>query len=105
MRQPLCLLSTALAVCGLSLVRAGDQPEHYLKDGKLKDRIEVRQLQGGVAGFTGTYYAIEADGSWSTGPVLPPKEEKGEPKAQGKLTREQLAELAKDLARHELAHL
>jgi hypothetical protein len=89
----------------VSAARARDKPDDYLtKDGQLKDRLEVLELQGGFAGFTGTYYVIEADGSWSTGAVLPGNK-RGEAKAKGKLTAEQLASLAKDLARHELASL
>jgi len=105
MRQSLGLLFAVPAAFGLSLARAGERAGDYLKDGKLKERVEVLQLQGGVAGLTGDYYVIEADGSWSAGPMLPPKGEKGAPKAKGKLTGGQLAQLAKELARYDLAHL
>jgi hypothetical protein len=105
MRWSLYLLSLALCGLGLPVVRAGDKSEDYLKDGKLKERLEVRVTQGGFAGFTGKYYAIEPDGSWNTGLVLPPREKKGEPKSQGKLNAKQLAQLANDLASNDLATL
>ncbi len=88
---------------GASVARADDQADGYLKDGKLKERLEILELQGGVAGYTGTYCMIEPDGTWSTGEVLPRDEKK--PKATGTLTGEQLTQLAKALAKHDLANL
>lgn len=105
MRWSLCLLSLALCGLGLPIVCADDKPEDYLKDGKLKERLEVRVTQGGFAGFTGKYYVIEPDGSWNTGLVLAPEEKKGEPKSKGKLDAKQLAQLASDLASNDLATL
>jgi hypothetical protein len=101
MRLSLCLLVVAV---GLSAARAEEKASDYLKEHKLKERLEVRELQGGFAGFTGTYHAIENDGAWSTGPVLP-MGKLGEAKDKGKLTPEQLALLAKDLAKYELSTL
>jgi hypothetical protein len=97
------VLALLFAVLGLSVLRA-EGPADYLKEHKLKERLEVRELQGGFAGFTGTYTVIEPDGTWNTGPVLP-QDKVGEPKAKGKLTAEQLALLAKDLAKHDLLTL
>lgn len=77
----------------------------YLKDGKLKERLEILELQGGVVGFTGNYYAVEPDGSWSTGSVIPAGEKKREPKATGKLTDNQLDQLAKELLKQDLDNL
>src|SRR5436190_898826 len=106
MRNSLLPLSFILIGSSLSIAPAA-QPTagSYLKDGKLKERIEVRELQGGFAGFTGTYYEIEPDGSWATGPVLPPQSRRGDPTAKGKLTADQLAQLAKEFARLDLANL
>ncbi len=104
MQKWFCLLSIALTVFSLSVVGAGEKAEDYSKDGNLKEQVEVLELQGGVAGFTGNFYTIQADGSWRTGPVLP-RAERGEPKAKGKLTGEQLAQLTKELARYDLANL
>jgi hypothetical protein len=89
----------------LSPTAAVQEPANrYLKEGKLAEEIEVLELRDGIAGFTGTYLAIEPDGSWSLGAVGP-KFAKREPKIRGKLTAEQLAQLTTSLARHELAAL
>lgn len=95
----------AVLFCGLNMLpaNAADKPEDYLADGKLKERVEVQELQGGFAGFTGKYYAIEQDGSWSTGQVLPRMMKRET--AQGKLNAEQLTELAKSLSSNDLASL
>jgi hypothetical protein len=84
--------------------KAGGAPADYLTaDGRLKERLEVSQVQGGVVGFTGSYWVIEPDGTWSTGRIDPRAE--AAPTAKGKLTPAQLAALAKALARHNLASL
>jgi hypothetical protein len=77
----------------------------YLKGHELIAPLEVVELQGGVVGFTGDYCTIEQDGQWSAGPVLPGKEEKGAPTAKGKLTSEQLAQLARQLHQYSLSTL
>jgi hypothetical protein len=105
MRRPLCSLLSVLTAFALCAIQAGETPESYLADGKLKERIEVQELQGGAVGFTGLYYAIEPDGSWSAGSVSFRQKGQGEPKAKGVLSQEQLTQLAKDLARCELAHV
>jgi hypothetical protein len=85
--------------------RAAAEPRDYLTaDGGLRERIEVRELQGGVAGFIGTYVAIEPDGSWAAGPFFSTKLPKATARG-GKLTARQLAALAQELARHDLAGL
>jgi hypothetical protein len=84
-------------------VVAAPQASDYLKDGKLKERIEVRSVLLSIAGNSYSYYAIEPDGSWSMGMATPRSEL--EELAKGKLTPEQLAELAKELARFDLASL
>lgn len=103
MRSSSYLLAVLFCVLHMLPVHAADKPEDYLADGKLKERIEIQQLQGGFAGFTGTYCAIEPDGAWSTGQVLPRMMKRET--AQGKLNAEQLAELAKSLATNDLATL
>jgi hypothetical protein len=87
-------------------IRVGSPADYLSADGRLKERLEVRETQSGFAGVTGTYWVIEPDGSWSTGQVMSwVKGGKGAPSATGKLTAAQLAELAKALARHDLARL
>src|SRR5262245_59890206 len=99
-----CLLLgfAILAVGGSG--RAEDKPGDYVKDGKLKEKVEVLELQGGSAGFTGTYYTLDTDGSWSTGQVLP-RDKRSEPKAKGTLTADQVKELAKAFTSNDLAGL
>jgi hypothetical protein len=82
-----------------------DQLGEYMQANQLIKPIEVFELQGGVVGFTGTYYTIAQDGTWASGPVLPGKEKKGPPTAKGTLTSEQLAQLSKQLREHDLATL
>jgi hypothetical protein len=89
-----------VAVFALSIQAA----DYLTPEGKLKERIEVRDLQGGFAGFTGKYYAIETDGAWVAGDVGP-NEKLGPPATKGKATPEQLAALAKALGQHDLAAL
>lgn len=62
-KMALCLTSVAAVQFGASVANAKDTAESYLQDGKLNDRIEIQELQGGVAGFNGTYYSIESDGT------------------------------------------
>jgi hypothetical protein len=87
--------------------QAGILPGDYLTAvGRLKERLEVRFVQSADGGFRGGYWAIEPDGSWSTGRIMPPgKGGKAAPSATGKLTVAQLATLAKALALHDLAGL
>lgn len=77
----------------------------YLDGEQLMAPLEVFELQGGVVGLTGTYYAIEPDGVWLSGPILPGKGEKGTPAARGTLSSAQLAQLSEQLHRHELSSL
>jgi hypothetical protein len=77
----------------------------YLEGKQLVAPLEVFELQGGVVGFTGTYYAVEPDGAWTSGPILPGKGDKGPPTAQGILSSAQLAQLSEQLQRHQLSSL
>lgn len=95
------LLGLTVLPPGCAEDRSGD----YLKDGRLVARLEVRVVQGGVAGFTGTYYAIEADGTWESGPVPMGPDEMRKPDASGRLDAGQLARLARALADNDLATL
>lgn len=83
---------------------AAQAVDYLTPRGELKERVEVRDLQGGFAGFTGHYCAIEPDGTWAAGDVGP-NEKLGAPKAKGKATPEQLAALAKAFAQHNLSTL
>src|SRR5438105_3868867 len=64
--KPLRLLLGAGLVCLCVLpVGAGTSAKDYLTDeGKLKETLEIRDVQGGFAGFTGTAWKVEPDGQW-----------------------------------------
>jgi hypothetical protein len=86
-------------------VVAPSQMWDYLKDVKLKERIEVRDVWSGFNGSGYRYCAIETDGTWSSGTGIGTPFSKRTETARGKLTPEQLLGLMKDLARYDLASL
>jgi hypothetical protein len=100
--RPYLLALSLLAVAALSAA-AGEQAADYLtKDGKLRQKLEVRDVQGGFAGFTGKQWTVEPDGKWTVHRVLnKPVELEG----KGELTKEQLAALTAELARYGLKGL
>ena len=102
MQRLMCLV-LGFAVAALGMTAQAQDTGTYLKDGKLTARVEVLELQGGFAGFTGTFHAIEPDGSWTTGQVGP--RDRRTESATGKLSADQLKTLAKAFAAHDLAKL
>ena len=81
------------------------EADHYLTaDGKLKHTLEFRDEQGGIAGFTGTAWVIEADGSWQVGRTFM-NQIKGEPLRKGQLSAKQLQALGHQLRLHKLHKL
>ena len=113
MRWFLCLLSAGLVVAAGQLpVGAGDKAVDYLKDGKLRQRLEVHEMTTDPDDIDRgpkllrKSYVVEPDGSWSIDWMVPRREvELGLPNAKGKLTEKQLVQLAKELARHDLSKL
>ena len=102
------------AILAVLPAQAGDAPargpeptgrDYLTADGKLKERIEVSYFQGGVAGVTGDYYAVEPDGTWSSGGFRSTGRMEKSETAKGKLAKDQLVKLAKEFARFDLAHL
>ena len=94
-----CLITPLLVVSSL----AGDNLSSYLtKDGSLTESLEVFDLQGGIAGFTGTFVVIHQDGSWRTGQMLL---EKMTEERSGKLGKDDVAKLAKTLAAQDVLKL
>jgi hypothetical protein len=93
----------AVAIAAVSCKE--DDGAGYLKGHELIAPLEIVELQGGVVGFTGNYCTIEQDGEWSAGPVLPGNEAKGAPTAAGRLTSDQLAQLASQLHQYDLSTL
>ncbi len=96
----------ALAALGIVLLataaRAAD-PGDYLKDGKLRQALELRDGQGGFAGVTGTAWVIEPDGSWTVFTFLNDRTQRTLRK--GKLSEKQLAALAAQMAAQDVAGL
>lgn len=98
------LIAAALLFVVVMPVAATSKPEDYLdKAGMLKEKLEIRDLQGGFAGFTGRAWIIEPDGSYQAGLVGP--NDRFEAETKGKLSKEKLADLAKHLARNDLLAL
>lgn len=98
------LMGSVLMLMATATASADERPGSYLKDGKLAEKLTVLELQGGFAGFTGTYTIVENDGEWSTGPILP-RDQRGAPTASGKLDAKQLTDLANVLAKNDLVNL
>jgi hypothetical protein len=95
--------SVILLVCGISLTLAsasvagaGDKATDYLKDGKLRERVDI------YYSGTGPYIVVEPDGSWALGKK---EGDKRVEDSKGKLTQDQLLQLAKALAQHNLTNL
>jgi hypothetical protein len=90
-----------LATAALS-AWAGEPGEYLTKDGRLTQRLEVRDVQGGFAGFTGRQWTVEPSGKWTVHRV---RNKPVEVEASGELSKDQLAALAKELARYGLRDL
>lgn len=65
-------------------------------DGQLRAGVELRDAQGGFAGFSGNLWTIEPDGTFRVARFL--NEKVDEPHRTGHLTRDSLASLAEVLA-------
>ena len=85
------LLGLYASICG-----AGSMSEYLASDGQLQQTLVLEDVQGGVAGFTGTAWLIEPSGQWRVVPFhnIPLTS----PRRQGKLAEAQLAALANQLA-------
>jgi hypothetical protein len=97
--HPLAWLS--LAAVALS-ARAGEPGDYLSKDGRLAQRLEVRDVRGGFAGFTGRQWTVEPSGKWTVHRV---RNKPVEVEASGQLAKEQMEALAKELARYGLRDL
>ncbi len=84
-------------------VSAGKDVSDYLtKDGKLKHALEILDVQGGFAGFTGTLLSVQPDGAWKRSSVF---QRKSKLLQEGKLSEKQVRELAAACAKYDLLHL
>src|SRR5262245_29583169 len=96
----MCVLLAGPAADGRALVaRLG---LYMTRDGKLARPLEVRDVQGGAAGFTGKQWTVEPSGEWALARVWNGKREV---ERRGHLTKEQLTALAGALQSYRLASL
>lgn len=73
-----------------------------LAQGKLTQELKVTQFQGGVAGFTGVRITISPDGTWKSEDIA---NQKATPRANGRLSDENLAKLGKLLDKVQVTKL
>jgi hypothetical protein len=101
MRHPTRLLPVLLLL--LAAPARADEPASYLtKDGQLAQTLEIIDVQGGFAGFTGTAWVVEPSGKYAVYRVF---NQKRDELGKGELSKEQLAALAKELDRYGAADL
>jgi hypothetical protein len=79
-----------------------DVGDYLTKEGTLKHPLEILDVQGGFAGFTGTLWSVRPDGEWKRSAVV---QKKNKLLNEGKLSSKQLRELAATLAKYDLLHL
>lgn len=101
MKRVLWVLAAIALGCVLTAT-AADKADSYLKDGKLTQTLEVNDVQGGFAGFTGKQWVVEPSGEWRISSVF---NKRLTVEKKGTLTKEQMGALAKDLAKYDLAGL
>jgi hypothetical protein len=90
-------------VISASPAPAGKDAADYLTEaGQLKEVLEVKDVQGGFAGFTGSLWKVEKDGQWKKYQAF---NQKLTEKEMGKLNKDQLSQLAKELAKYNLLGL
>src|SRR5438046_1764672 len=85
-----------IAFAGLALAAGVAGADHLTADGKLKSQLEITDVQGGFAGFTGTKITVEPDGSWKVSQVFNRKDTE---KKSGKFNARQLKQVAELLDR------
>lgn len=78
------------------LVYGDDKPFH------LESTLEISDLQGGFAGFTGMKWSVEPSGKWSASSVVGRTEKVTK---TGELSKKDLHELEKELAKYHLKGL
>src|SRR4051812_43543871 len=73
--------------------------DDYTRNDRLSDTLEIVDVQGGFAGFTGTFWKVEPSGKRRSGRVCGEKQEVNQ---WGQLNKEQVSDLAKQLAKYDL---
>jgi hypothetical protein len=91
-----------LFVTALPAPAGKDAGDYLTKDGQLKHALDILDVKGGFAGFTGTQLTVQPEGTWKSAAVAL---NQSKLVSEGKLTPKQLADLAKSLAKYDLLHL
>src|SRR5262245_56515574 len=99
--RPSQVLALALAALAPGVGRA-ELKDYLTKDGKLTAPLEVHDMYSGGLGVSGWKVTVDTDGSWT---VTQTFGEKGGMERKGKLTKKQVAALAKELDRYGAATL
>jgi hypothetical protein len=105
-----CLVLGILSGFLVSTVPVVDEPSAYLVGGngpkRLKDRVVLREQQGGFAGDTGKIRTIEPDGSWRIEEFITEDgKEQVKTMRTGRLSEAALEALAKSFATHDFRSL
>lgn len=102
-RTALLLPSLLMLVAVATPAGAGkDAGDYVTAAGQLKEVLEVKDLQQGFAGTTGTSWKVEKDGQWKKYQVFNLKLTE---KESGKLAKAELTQLGKELAKYDLLGL
>lgn len=85
-----------------SLAFAAEKSPYLNDKGELKAPLEVKVLQGGFVGFSGSFIILLPDGTWESGKTLNDDKTAGK---SGKYSKEKLAQLVKELEAQNLVGL
>lgn len=80
-----------------------DAASYLTGKGHLAQTLTLRDSQGGFAGFSGSLWTIEPDGTWRRAPFL--NEDVREAEQSGQLSAKELSALAAALKQHKLVDL
>jgi hypothetical protein len=95
-------MRTATGIVFVLFVLPAAAKDDYTRNDRLSDTLEIVDVQGGFAGFTGTFWKVEPSGKWTSGSVF---RQKHEVKQTGQLNKEQVSNLAKQLTKYDLKTL
>jgi hypothetical protein len=93
------MLYSRVVLLSALLVAVALPARAFQDDKPLKETLKVKDVQGGVAGFTGKQITIQPSGKWAEYPVVRGTTS-GTPSRNGKLSKQELAKLAKEVDRY-----
>jgi hypothetical protein len=96
MRLIRCIATVAAVLAAGPSALAAPPGRTLTKDGKLAQKLVVRDVRGGFAGFTGAEWSVDPSGAFVVSGV---QRGKAEPRKKGDLRPEALQALVKALAR------